>query len=171
MTDPTTGPLACLDVHYRDTRGTAACVLFRDWGDAAPEARLTRVIEDVAPYAPGQFYRRELPCLLAVLEQVPSLPRLVVVDGYVWLSPARAPGLGAHLHAALGAAIPVVGVAKTAFPGAPALPVLRGRSRAPLFVSAIGIPTREAAAHVASMHGPHRIPTLLGLVDRLGRRA
>jgi deoxyribonuclease V len=39
----------------------------------------------------------------------------------------------------------------------------------PLFVSAIGMDVRDAAAHVRAMDGPHRTPTLLRLVDRLTR--
>jgi hypothetical protein len=32
------------------------------------------------------------------------------------------------------------------------------------------MPKERAAALVAAMHGPHRIPTLLAEVDRLARR-
>jgi hypothetical protein len=35
-------------------------------------------------YEPGQFYRRELPYVLALLESLESSPA-VVVDGFVWL--------------------------------------------------------------------------------------
>ncbi|MFY0538676.1 hypothetical protein [Nannocystis pusilla] len=41
-----------------------------------------------------------------------------MIDGHVWLGPDR-PGLGVHLHRALGEAIPVVGVAKNPFRGRP----------------------------------------------------
>jgi deoxyribonuclease V len=103
----------------------------------------------------------------------------VLVDGYVWLGGAR-PGLGARLFAALGERTPVVGVAKTAWGGtvAPAIaqddphrsvPVLRGQSVKPLFVTAEGLDVAEAAARVSAMHGAHRIPTLLKEVDRLVR--
>ena len=33
----------------------------------------TAIIHDVKPYVPGEFFRRELPCLLEVLRAVPSL--------------------------------------------------------------------------------------------------
>ena len=48
-----------------------------------------------------------------------------------------------------------------------ATPVLRGGSKSPLFVTAAGMDVAEAARHVEGMHGKHRIPTLLGWVDRL----
>src|SRR5713226_9214071 len=63
---------------------------------------------------------------------------LLVVDGYVDLDPTGRPGLGAHAHAEFG--VPVIGVAKTAFRTAThAMPVLRGRSARPLFVTARGV--------------------------------
>ena len=52
---------------------------------------------------------RELPALLAVIEDLDEPPGLVIVDGYVDLDPDGRPGLGAHLNARLG--VPVIGVA------------------------------------------------------------
>lgn len=95
--------------------------------------------------------------------------RAVIIDGYVWLGAGRS-GLGAHLYDALGQRIAVVGVAKRRFHGAgDAVPVLRGTSQVPLFVTAVGIDLAEAAEGVRRMHGAHRIPTLLKRVDRLSR--
>ena len=45
----------------------------------------------------------------------------------------------------------------------------RGTSRSPLYVTAAGMEATEAARHIAEMHGPHRVPTLLKRVDRLCR--
>ena len=74
--------IACVDVDYRADHAVAACVLFRDWLDAAAADEWTKRIAPVAPYEPGQFYRRELPCLLAVLTPRLDEVRTVVVDGY-----------------------------------------------------------------------------------------
>lgn len=164
--------LACVDVDYRDTHALAACVLFRDWLDARPAAEWTQRIAPIAPYEPGQFYRRELPCLLAVL--APRLEELqtIVVDGYVWLRDEHSPGLGAHLYEALGRRIPVIGVAKTCFQSATAAqPVVRGTSKRPLYVTAAGLDRVTAAACIRRMHGNHRLPTLLKHVDRCCRAA
>jgi deoxyribonuclease V len=164
--------LACVDVDYRDHEAVAACVLFRAWTDGASAAEVVEHVARVEPYQPGQFYRRELPCLLAVLGRIPVPPEAVVVDGYVWLGDETTPGLGGHLYAALGQAVPVIGVAKTRFAGAVAArPVVRGTSRRPLWVTAAGIDADTAARHVAGMHGPFRIPTLLKRVDQLCRGA
>ena len=167
---------AAIDVDYGEsTQGaTAACVLFAEWRDRAATIEHRIQISRVADYQPGQFYKRELPCILEVLEQVKvakqATPEIVLVDGHVWLERPGDPGLGAHLHAALAEKIPVIGVAKSAFKGSThARQVLRGQSQKPLFVTAIGIDLDVAASHVASMAGQHRLPTLLKRVDALAR--
>lgn len=163
--------LACVDVDYRDDVTVAACVLFREWGDASESAHHVDLGPPAAAYEPGQFYRRELPHLLRVLALVPEPLEAIVVDGYVWLGQDK-PGLGAHLYEALGRAVPVIGVAKTSFHSSDvALPVLRGQSQRPLFVTAVGLSAPTAAEHVQRMHGPSRLPTLLGRVDRLCRES
>ncbi|MGN9908659.1 hypothetical protein ACTMTJ_14040 [Phytohabitans sp. LJ34] len=81
----------------------------------------------------------------------------------------RRPGLGAHLHAEIR--VPVVGVAKTEFRGAGhAIPVHRGGAARPLYVTAAGLSAERAAALVAAMAGPHRMPDALRRVDSLARR-
>ena len=167
--DVTDEPLiACVDVDYRGVGAVAAALWFRGWGAASAEAEAAVRVLRVAEYEPGEFYRRELPCLLEVLKCGPR-PDAVVVDGYVWLG-GGSPGLGARLQDAIGGI--VVGVAKTRFAGAEdAVAVCRGGSRAPLFVTSIGMPTAEAAVRVAGMHGPYRIPMLLKQVDALARSA
>jgi deoxyribonuclease V len=162
--------IACVDVDYRADHAVAACVLFRDWLDAAAADEWTQRIAPVAPYQPGQFYRRELPCLLAVLAPRFAEMQTVVVDGYVWLRDERSPGLGAHLYEALGRKVSVIGVAKSCFQSAGAAkPVLRGGSKRPLFVTAAGLDLLTAAACVRRMHGDYRIPTLLRRVDHCCR--
>jgi deoxyribonuclease V len=161
--------IACVDVDYREAGAIAACVCFQSWSDDTPASESVIPISDVEPYQSGQFYRRELPGVLAVLKSLPDLPQVIVLDGYVWLGD-RQPGLGAHLYEALGRRVAVIGVAKTRFARAePTAEVLRGRSRSPLYVTAAGIGVAEAAGHIRAMHGPYRIPTLLKRVDQLSR--
>lgn len=161
--------IACLDVYYRDAGACAAGVVFRDWSDASALDEETVQIADVQPYEPGQFYRRELPCLLAVLRVLPPVDS-VIIDGYVWLGSASKPGLGAHLYEALNRGASVIGVAKTKFRGADqAREVSRGSSKRPLFVTAAGMDADIAAELVGTMHGEFRIPSLLARVDYLCR--
>ena len=62
-----------------------------------------------------------------------------MVDGYADLETVGLPGLGAHAYAEFG--IPVIGVAKSRFRTAThAVPVVRGSSGRPLFVTAAGMP-------------------------------
>lgn len=161
--------IAIVDVDYRDDHAVAACVLAHDWTDSQPYAELVETIADVKPYVPGQFYRRELPCLLAVLWKIPD-PDVVVIDGYVWLGPNQ-PGLGAHLHDAMNQIPAVIGVAKTRFRSADAVatPIRRGKSKTPLWITSAGVDPQTAADAIRSMHGAHRIPTLIKRADRLCR--
>ena len=128
-------------------------------------------IEGVRDYEPGQFYVRELPCIQAVLAELDGQPGLVVIDGYAWLDEHDTPGLGAHLHDALHRQIPVIGVAKNPFrQTAHAATLYRGGSKRPLFVTAAGVPTAEAADKIGAMHGRYRIPSMLRRADQLSRR-
>lgn len=165
------GPLlAAVDVNYGLTGADAACVVFESWNSSIEVARHVASVPDVAPYEPGAFYKRELPCLLAVLARVSTPLTVIVIDGYVWLSSDARMGLGAHLYQALGGKTIVVGVAKTAFAGSGGQEeVFRGESKRPLYVTAEGTTARVAAGWIRGMHGPHRVPTLLKRVDTLCR--
>jgi deoxyribonuclease V len=164
--------LACVDVAYSTRSAAAACLVFHDWADPVEARAFVAKIDDVADYEPGAFYRRELPCLLAVLREVDAPLDAVVIDGYVWLSSDGRPGLGARLFEALEGRIAVVGVAKTSFAGSDfAVPVARGTSSRPLYVTAAGATQDAAAGWVRRMHGDHRLPTLLKRVDRRCRDA
>ena len=161
--------LIALDVHYfPDESVRAAGVAFTGWQASAPQARWVVRGEEAAAYVPGNFAERELPYLLDLLAQAPAAPDLVLVDGNAWNAPG-VPGLGARLFDALGGSTPVVGVAKKRLRGVEAESVLRGRSKNPLFVTTAGLDAGGAARQVASMAGPHRIPTMLKLVDQLAR--
>ena len=92
----------------------------------------------------------------------------MIVDGYVDLDPSGRPGLGAHAHEEFG--VPVIGVAKTRFATAThAVPVLRGQSVKPLFVTSAGLPLPDAAALVHAMFGQYRLPDALRRADSLAR--
>ncbi len=164
--------VAFLDVHYRGEGARAACVLAESWQETIPRSSYVEDIPRVEPYEPGSFYRRELPCLLAVLRRLPELPEAIVIDGYVWL-PGDRPGLGAHLYAALGARTAVVGIAKSPYAGvegdANIAQVLRGASTRPLFITAAGMDLARAAERVRNLAGKHRISELVRAADQLAR--
>ena len=158
--------IVALDVHY-DDKSRAAAVVFEDWPDAKPVSEYIAEIDDVEEYIPGEFYKRELPCLLAVLGQVKEPISTLIIDGYVNLGDK--PGLGMHLWDSIGQMYPVIGVAKSRFHGAKPVEVLRGLSKEPLYITAVGIDEEEAANSIKKLHGEFRIPTLLKKVDKMSR--
>ncbi len=163
---------AAVDVHYIDAGARAAVVTAADPTFAAVLQERTLVVPRVPPYRSGEFYLRELPPIRAVLGALRDEEQggLIVVDGYVDLDPEGRPGLGAYVHAEFG--VPVIGVAKSAFkPATHAIPVLRGTSARPLFVTAAGMPRNMAAELVSQMAGPFRLPDALRRVDALARGA
>jgi deoxyribonuclease V len=170
--------LVCVDVDYRDgpdgrTSAFAAAVVFPDWVSSTSAAEHVVRIAEVAQYESGQFYKRELPCVLAVLEQVEFGMHGIIVDGYVLLDEHGTLGLGGHLWEAMARRVPIIGVAKNPFRGEnpAAIALLRGDSSRPLYVTALGMEVETAAADVQRMHGRFRLPTMLKRVDRLCRDA
>lgn len=157
-----------VDVHYPDIGGAVAALVVgaEPTFPSIVEEHVCR-LDEVAPYEPGSFYKRELPAIRAVLAGVAPV-ELLVVDGYVDLDPEGRPGLGAHVHEALG--LPVIGVAKTSFRTAThAVEVRRGGAVKPLYVTAAGLAIPAAADYVARMSGAFRLPDALRRVDALTR--
>lgn len=158
--------ISAVDVNYRDDRtAIAAGIVFRSFTESSYTTAYIKHIDRVEPYIPGFFYMRELPCILALLEDVKENLHVIIVDGYVNLGDR--PGLGAHLRNAVGEATAIIGVAKSYFAESNAIEVLRGRSRRPLYVTSAGMAPERAALCIREMHGENRIPTLLKAVDSL----
>jgi deoxyribonuclease V len=163
--------ILAVDVAYFQERASVAGVLFGNWQDAKSAREFVLETETPAQYQPGQFYRRELPCILRLLEEYDLHPEYLLVDGFVFLDGRKEPGLGWHLYQALGRKVAVIGVAKSAFKGIGSeYQVHRGGSAKALYVTAAGVEVEAAQAFILAMHGQHRIPTLLKRVDELSRR-
>jgi len=163
--------IACFDVDYKENKAQAACLVVDTWQAAAPVKAYSCIVEPIANYESGQFYKRELPCILKLYELVDLPISCMVVDSYVWLNSLYKPGLGAYLYEHFQQQIPVVGIAKNAFKETNLLakPMLRGSSKKPLYITSAGIDLKEAAECVQKMHGTHRIPSILKAVDHLAR--
>ncbi|GLS25143.1 endonuclease V [Marinibactrum halimedae] len=162
--------ILAIDVQYSDHSALAAGVLFDSWVSSHPIECFIKAVPDIQPYEPGAFYKRELPCILALLEEIPDNIEVIVVDGFVTLGREKKRGLGMHLYEALDNKIAVVGVAKKAFKDTPLqAEVYRGQSNKPLFVTSVGISQQQANSAIVQMHGKHRIPTLLKKADQLCR--
>ncbi|OCG09080.1 hypothetical protein A9G13_03225 [Gilliamella sp. wkB178] len=159
-----------IDVYYMQDRAKTVGILFEHW--SASKAEITGIITDyqdnVAPYQSGQFYQRELPCIMALLNKIDlSNISAIIIDGYVHLQDGKL-GLGGHLYNALKQTIPIIGVAKKPFLGNSQylIEVLRGNSKHPLYVTAIGTQLDAAASNIKSMTGKYRFPDLLSFLDQ-----
>lgn len=164
--------IVALDVYYREEEAKAVGVTFEAWHSTTLISKHEVMLTGLAPYEPGAFYKRELPCLLAVLEQLNlTVVKCLVIDGYVVLDDDGRPGLGWHLYQHLGEKIPVIGVAKTRFfhSGDKVVAVLRGQSKSPLYITSAGISVDAAATIIQKMAGSFRMPALLQELDSLTR--
>ena len=156
-----------VDVDYRADNAFVAGVAFSDWGEDV--RRYKTKVEGVEDYVSGEFYKRELPCILELLREHDLHPDCIIVDGYVYLEGGKL-GLGKYLFDSLGGEIKVIGVAKNPRGVMPEKhEVFRGKSSQPLFVTSEGIELEVAKNIVKSMDGPYRIPTKLKLVDTYSR--
>ena len=174
------GAILAIDVDYRGDHAIASGVLFQEW-NSSDCAVINAHIDEVAPYEPGSFWKRELPCihkLLAELDRLRPGFKLgtIVIDGYVFLDNAPVPkwGLGGYLNNSLAGEIPIVGVAKTHFAGVPDnIKLFRDNSTSPLYVTATGRDLdqarEDARKNVALMHGLYRMPSMLKFVDQCCR--
>jgi exodeoxyribonuclease-5/deoxyribonuclease V len=168
-----TAVILAFDTYYYDQKAKTIGLSFQQWTDATPLQVFSEIIAPIADYEPGAFYKRELPCIMSLLHQIPKDPiECIVIDGFVYLDDAGQIGLGGHLYHQLSGNIPVIGVAKTNFATIENLKrkVYRGQSKNPLMVTAIGMEVDEAAKCIAQMHGEHRMPTLLKQLDGLTKQ-
>ena len=157
----------------RDGEGAwVAAVAFDEWDASEASRTYTCRIVQVEPPPRGELDLRELPGLLQLLQAHALAPELIVIDGFVHLDADETPGLGRHLHHALGGRVAVIGVSKVARPGLPAqFEVAREEETRPLVVTCVGIDLGAAKARLRAMHGKRRVPTLLKLVARLAKAA
>jgi deoxyribonuclease V len=164
--------ILAVDVKYSEECAVAAGVVFAGCGDETPEREVVSCLTTPAEYQPGQFYRRELPCILKLLTDNGLAPDIIIIDGFVYLDGVSRPGLGKHLYDALHGDVAVIGVAKTPFKGiSPRYQLFRGGSTRPLYITAVGIHLDIAKDFIRDMHGRHRLPTMLKRVDHLSRAA
>ena len=150
-----------IDVDYRGNTGHVAGVSFFDrnlsWGEDADRegenSTHITVVEGVENYQSGEFYKRELPCIEALLEEHNLTPDCIIIDGFVHLEDGK-PGLGKYLFDALDGNTPVIGVAKN--PRGTIHEkheVFRGKSVKPLFVTSEGIGLGQAKYIVSQLDG------------------
>lgn len=161
-----------VDVYYTETTAHAAGIVFSGCEDI--ERISSSVCEcslvDGQEYVSGEFYKRELPILLKLIESLKALPDVIIIDGYVYLDEQKTPGLGCRLYEALGKKVPIIGVAKNPRAGIPSdWTVRRGGSKKYLYLTSVGVPMDAVKLYIREMEGEHRIPSVLKEVDQLSR--
>ncbi|MNK60103.1 Endonuclease V [compost metagenome] len=162
--------ILAFDTYYFDQKAKTICLEFAEWNEDKNFKVHSEIIDNVEEYIPGEFYKRELPCILSLLKQIDlSTIDVIVVDGFVYLNDENKYGLGGYLYDKLNKEIPIIGVAKTNFASIEKnkKALFRGDSKKPLYVTSIGIDLDEAYKKIESMHGEFRMPTLLKELDRL----
>jgi deoxyribonuclease V len=162
--------ILAVDVDYSENTAFVAGVLFSKWEDVEAKDIFTSTIDEINEYQPGSFYKRELPCILQLLNEHNLKPEIILVDGYVFLDGREVAGLGKYLFDALDDKPIVIGVAKRAFKDISSkYAVYRGESKNPLYVTSVGLDIDLALKRVSRMHGKYRIPELLKKVDHVCR--
>lgn len=160
--------IACFDVYYYKNYARACCIVFNKEEEKVISEYI-EVIEGIKDYISGEFYKRELPCILKVLEKVKEDIDIIITDSFVWVEKYKN-GLGAYLYESIKFKIPIIGVAKSYLKGSTAyLEVYRGKSTKPLYVSAVGIDLKYSAKLIKNLKGEFRIPDILKKVDKLSK--
>lgn len=156
-----------IDVDYRGSTAYIAGVMFSDDENITRSYKST--MENVQEYVSGEFYKRELPCIIKLLDDHKLRPDCIIIDGFVYLENGK-PGLGKYLYDALKNEVDVIGVAKNPRKHtAERYKVLRGKSANPLYVTSAGIELEPAKNLIKNMGGRYRIPAILKMTDTLSR--
>lgn len=88
-----------VDAYYAGSKSKVVWVLFENFSDEKPLKIISKVVDGVAPYESGSFYKRELPCTVSLLQDLDVWDiSLIVVDGFVYLDDEGGYGLGGHLY-------------------------------------------------------------------------
>lgn len=160
----------CFDTYYGKGYANTAVIGIEDWDSAQPTFELNEIINEIHDYESGAFYKRELPCLLSIINKINLnySTDILVIDGYVVLSDDGKLGLGGYLYNELKQEIPVIGVAKNNFFPLDKLKkeIYRGESKKPLYITSLGIELELASQLILNMEGKFRIPTILKLADQ-----
>lgn len=166
--------IIAFDTYYFENKAKTVCLAFEKWTDGENYNVYTEILEHIEEYTSGEFYKRELPCILSLLgkNHFDNI-EAIIIDGFVYLDDQNKLGLGGHLYERLPYKVPVIGVAKTNF--ATIIEnkrvLLRGKSMKPLYITAIGLDLDEATEKIKVMDGKYRIPTLLKILDTLTKES
>ena len=159
-----------IDVDYNNkNQGHAVGVIADNILSDKELGYVSAVVDNVGDYIAGQFYKRELGCVNAILSRLDlSDIDCIVVDGFADFGTDRY-SLGSHVFFNYG--IPVIGIAKKWYPDCyiQNTEVYRGTSKRALHVTSKGVELDKAKDLVMNMYGEYRLPYLTKLADSLCR--
>lgn len=174
------------DVFYNENENAAhiGAITIEDWTSTtiAKQWEIDKKGID-CEYIPGQFYKREMPCLIELWNTISDEDKknidTIIVDGFYDIWDGR-PGLGHHFHDWLidnGYDVEVVGIAKNPCRETNefTLPVYRTEAsktskwRNALWVNGSNM-EHNYQEKVLKMDGKYRIPTMIKHVDKLSRK-
>lgn len=164
--------ILAFDTYYFEDKAKTVAIEFNSWEDETITQIYEETISDIDEYIPGEFYKRELPCILSLLKQIDLTScEAIIIDGFVVLDDEGHIGLGGYLYQSLEERVPIIGVAKNNYAKIVSLkrPVYRGESIKPLYITAKGLDLDKAAECIKQMKGEFRFPDLLKQVDSIGR--
>ena len=162
--------ILAVDTYYEDNLAKTVLASFEYWEDQEFTQIYFEELQIDENYVSGEFYKRELPCILSILKKVDIYSvEAIIIDGYVYLDNFKKFGLGGHLYEKINRKLPIIGVAKTNFltNTLNKLELLRGKSKNPLYITSIGIEQIIAKQYISRMFGEYRIPKLLKELDKL----
>ncbi len=91
--------ILAFDSYYFENKAKTVCLSFESWTEDKKFKVYSEIISDVEAYTSGEFYKRELPCILSLLKTLDYLKaEAIVVDGFVFLDDEEKLGLGGYLY-------------------------------------------------------------------------
>ena len=165
--------LVAIDTAYSDTSSATGGVIFESWESTEPvDILVSKLLNKPKPYQSGEFYKRELPCILYLLNKITHPLEYILIDANVFLDGTKKPGLGKHLFDALDQNTDIIGIAKNRYHLMPQKhAVIRGESIHPLYVTTTSNNLTSVKNNIALMAGDFRIPSMLKLADKISKDA
>ncbi len=162
-----------IDVYYEGDIAFVAGVAFSDYSQTDPDRVYYSELKVPGDYEPDEYYKRELPCIIKLIDEHDLSPHVIIIDGYTHLDGVNKWELGDPLSNHFfqnDQEIAVIGVAKTPSRDTPKdREVFRGNNSKALYVQATGLDNDFSRKIISGMSGDHRLPALLRLVDKLCR--
>lgn len=106
--------VAGIDVGFVDKQTTRAAIVVLDYPQLSVHETALGYTPILFPYIPGYLSFREIPAILQALQQLRTIPDLILCDGQGIAHPRRL-GIASHLGVLTG--LPSIGIAKSRYIG------------------------------------------------------